>query len=190
MACCCEDTQNGRCCSKMLIQVNRVFNGARIETHTTENISLSDFSPALYTPPLTYISTLGEGVATVLSQTVSPLNDGRQRVRITYSVPLTVTMRDAANITVTAQSAAQKSLDVILVLPTKPYTFEVAVAYMSRIGDVHNDNVTATITGCLLTILKVLIKCEIIICPCGCATYPDAVLTEEVSCNAVFAADI
>lgn len=189
MACCCNGTNNGVCCSQMLVQLNRVYNGARIRTPIVDQVLLlSDFSSG-YTLPLTYISAEGEGTATIVTQSVTPLPDGRRRIVITYNVPVTVVMRDATNLIVTASSFITRTLDVLMTLPSRPYTFEVAYAFSSRIGTI-NDDLTATVTGCLLTVLKVLVKCEVIIKPCGCITYPDAVLTEDVDCQAVFNTDI
>ena len=190
MACCCNrNGANGNCCNeRMLVQVNRVFNGGRLRMPVQESVTLSGFSPAVFTPPLIYISAAGEGTAAILTQNVTLLNDGRSRIVITYSVPITVTMRDAANVIVTANATLTRSLDVIMRLPDRPYTFEVAYAFSSNIGEVTGE--TAEITGCLLSVLKVLVKCEIIIRPCGCITYPDADLTEEETCMGVFARDI
>lgn len=193
MACCCNDGatigNNNCCCSLLLVQVNRVFNGARLtDSIENETFTLFNFSSG-FTLPLTYIRSEGEGNAIIQTQTVTLLGDGRSRVAITYLCPVTVFMRDANNLLVTASITIPRSLDIILRLPTRPFTFEVAYAFLSRIGTVNGDE-SVTITGCLLTVVKVLVKCEVLIKPCGCVTFPDAVLTEDLTCQAVFNTDI
>lgn len=191
MACCCDCSLEDEAYnnSRILIRVKRIYNGAKIRTTLiNESVTLSDLTDG-YVTPLTYERAEGSGSATIVSQTVTSLTDGRSRIRITYDCPITVTMTDSDSSTITGSGTVTKTLDIIMTLPVnKSYTFELAFGLSSRVGSVTD--LVATFAGCLLVVLKVLVECEVIVESGGCVTYPDATRTEFLDCEGVFNLDI
>lgn len=170
---------------RVALRVTRIFNGARIEQTISRTLTLTDFTPPAPTPPLTYINGGFTGEATVNAVSVTAVEGSRRnRVTIDYSIPVTINYTDAGGNFGRASAELSDTADLLLVMPTCPYSIEVETVFSSRIGRIEGD--TAIITGCLLTIIRVLVKCDLVICdPCG-VTYPLATLTEDEACPGFF----
>lgn len=170
-------------CNRIAVQVLQIFDGARVEQHIDRTLALTNFVPATVVPPLTYTSASFSGIATITSQTITRLNDGRYRINLIYSFPVTVNYVNANGVRGTAQSTITDGVDIILHLPGRPYYIEVEADFRSRIGEI--DGSIAEIRGCLLTIVKVLVRRDVIIEACD-VTYPIATETQDVVCRELF----
>lgn len=186
MPCNCNRTVNNeRCRSRIVIRADRVFDGARREETIVRTLPLSGYTPPAYTLPLTYISATYSGDATVIGVSATPLQQtNRSRVRVDYTVPVGVAYTDAAGIRGLATSSFNAAIDLLLTLPDAPYTVQVSTVFDSRIGNIADG--AANVTGCLLTIVRVIFKQDIILCPDKCVCYPDATLTQDIVCSTVF----
>ena len=182
--CSASGTNCRRRCRRVAIRVTRIFDAARVERRINRSVQLSDFSPQPVNAPLTYVSSSLRGNATIMSQTVSPLaGSTKSRVSIDFSFPITVRYTDADGREGTAASVISDNVDLFLTLPVTDYIFDVDIVFASRIGNINGTE--ATLRGCLLIIVKVLTECDIAVPVCD-FEYPDASLTEDLTCNALF----
>ena len=175
---CCNDRR------KIAIRVTRIFDGARRRRRREITLALSDFQPPAPEPPLTYISADFSGAARIPSQSVMAIEGStRSRISVGFEFPVLVRFVAADGTQGWARSSVTDSIDLMLTLPTCPYTIETEVAFASRIGTI--DGSSADIIGCTLTIVKILTECDVAV-PVCCFSYPDAELTEDIACNALF----
>lgn len=178
----CNNDNN--CCRRMAVRVNRIFNGARRERTITRTLPIDGFTPENPILPLTYMNAGYTGDATIESIAVSAVAGSRKcRLTVDYSIPVVINYSDAGGNFGRASGRLQDRVDLILTMPTCPYTVEVETVYASRIGTITDG--FAEITGCLITIVRVLVKCDLVISGTG-VTYPIARLTDDNACADLF----
>ncbi len=172
----------GNCNNRIAVQLRRIYNGATITAKRDISVALSGFSLSpVY--PLTFLSARGAGEATVTSQTVTRLtNSDRSRVSLSLSYPVTVFYTDANGVRGRASAVINDDIDLLLVLPDTPYSFEVDYSFGAYIGNIADDG-TLTASACRKLTVKVLTRFDAVICVSDCVEYPQASLTEDAVCN-------
>lgn len=172
-------------CSQVAIEALRIYNGARLRQRIERTLALSDFRPTPVDYPLTYVSARSDGEAVITAQSVQTYGTATQsRVSIAYEFPVTVTYVDARGQSGTARGTIADGVDLLLTLPTnRPYYFAVDVDFRSLLGEI--EGTSAQIRGCLLTTVKVLTKCDLIIDAC-CLRYPSGRTTDDDVCRVLF----
>lgn len=185
MPCNCNRANNYRCCRQIAVRVDRIYNGARREQTVTRTLSLDNLIPPNPAPPLTYLNGGYTGEATVTALSASPIvGSSRNRLTVDYCIPVTIDYTDAGGNFGRASAVLCDTVDLILTMPACPYTVEVETVFQSRIGTISGN--VAEITGCMLTIIRVMVKCDIIIDNPRYVTYPLATLTEDEACAGLF----
>ncbi len=170
-------------CNRIAARINRIYDGAKLEEHIDRTLILSDFMPSAVVQPLTYVNSSYGGNATITSQAITQLSDGRYRVALTYDFPVIVNYTNANGVRGTARSAIANGADILLRLPNASYFFEVETQFLSRIGEITE--AAAEVRGCLLTIIKVIMPTDVVLQACD-VMYPNANETDSLVCRALF----
>lgn len=174
----CGNATNG-ICEKILITTTKIFDACTCaSTETGIVLTVSDFTPADPTLPLTFVSaenTSGQD-ATVSDLVIDRLDScpNYANVSFTLTIPVTVTYRDSDGTLGTATSTVTVNKSVVLFVPQPAITpvNVVAVGVLSsRIGSFASPNVF-TITGCIQIIVKVTSVVDVLVPSYGYPTLP------------------
>ena len=188
----CGNVTNG-ICEKALIEVNKVFDACRsVISDTSFTLTLSNFDPAGPALPLTYISasTDPNNPATV-SDVVIDRIDSRPNfanVSATVNVPVVVSYRDANGVLGTADATITEQRNVILFVPQPaitPVNITAFAAFSSSIGSISTDGTTATVSGCLQIILKVVATVDMLVPSYGYPIIPPCQSSPVASCPGI-----
>ena len=188
----CGNATNG-ICEKAMIEVTKVFDACRsLSSDISYTVTLTNYDPATYTLPLTYISTQTDPTGTVtVSDVVIDRIDGRPNfanVSATVTIPVVVSYRDANGVLGTADASITETRNVILFVPQPsitPVNITAFAAFSSTIGSISADGTTATITGCLQLILKVVATVDMLVPSYGYPVIPPCQATQSATCPGV-----
>ena len=177
---------------KICIQAKRVFDACISQTKLEgETITLTSFSPASPTYPLTFVSARSTSTSgTVSGLQVDRLQDRENcaRVQATVTIPVEVAYTDAAGAEGVAQGEFSVNYDVILFVPQPsimPYSIEAVTSFVAPEGS-YTGETTMTVSGCLTVILKVVMEVELLVPSYGyCAIPPCQEYTNEI-CTGFF----
>ena len=177
---------------KVCIQAEKIFD-ACIKQTTIENYSLTltDFTPANPTYPLTFVSARSTSAqATVTGLTIDRQADKNcARVQASLTVPMEVAYVDAAGVEGVATSSVTVTEDVLLSVPCPsimPYGVQGVVSAVAP--DATFDATTNTFVAsiCLTVILKISMPVELLVPSYGyCAIPPAQEYSQEV-CSGFF----
>lgn len=172
---------------KVCIQAEKVFD-ACIKQNQLENyaLTLTDFTPADPTYPLTFIS-----ARSVSSKgRIENLNIDRQadkqcaRVSCNVVIPMQVVYVDAAGTEGTAKATITVPADVLLFVPTPsvmPYNVTAIVSAVAPEGTFVSQGNIFTVNCCVTVILKVSMPVELLVPSYGyCAIPPAQEYSQEV----------
>ena len=188
-----NNVMNGLC-ERIAIQATKVFdacmNQSQLENYS---LTLTNFTPANPTPPLTFISgnSLG-GTTTVSNLTITRFDDRPNfaRVQATINIPVTVTYTDATGITGTAVGSISVPQDVVLYVPQPSLTPINVIAFGSAVIATGTYNPTTggfTVSICLTTILKVVAEVDVLVPSYGYTPIPPCTpYTGDEVCPGVF----
>ncbi len=179
-------------CEKVCIQAEKIFDAGILQTRLENySLTLTDFTPANPTYPLTFIS------ARSLSSegTVSALNVDRQvdgqcaRVQATVTIPLEVVYTDATGAEGKATANIVLPEDVLMYVPPAsviPYTVTAIASAVSPEGVWNATTETFVISACVTVILKIAMQVELLVPSYGyCAIPPAQEYSQEV-CSGFF----
>lgn len=178
---------------KVLIQVNRVFDACvhRIDSEIF-SLNLTNFTPANPTLPLTYVSTVSDpnNPATITSQTIDRTdpNSNFATVTLTMNIPLLVNYTDANGVAGVANSSITITRSANLCVPQNsltPIDITASANFQSIIGSFPTDT-TASVTGCIQIIIRVIGLVDLLIPSFGYPCLPLCQPQGDQSCNAVF----
>ena len=172
---------------KVCIQAERVFDACikqnRLENYT---LTLTDFTPACPTYPLTFISTRSSSS----KGKVENLNVDRQadkqcaRVSCNVVIPLQVVYVDAAGTEGTAKASITIPADVLLFVPAPsimPYNVTAIVSAVAPEGTFVSQGCAFTVNCCVTVILKISMPVELLVPTYGyCAIPPAQEYSQEV----------
>ena len=188
----CPGTINGNplngMCEKVCIQAQKIFD-ACIKQVQLENYTLtvSSFTPANPTYPLTFISMRSTNAsATLTNVSVDRLADkqGCARVQATVNIPVEVVYTDANGAEGVATATVSVSEDVLLFVPAPsimPYKVVAEASAVSAEGTFNSEAGTFTVNSCVSIILKIAIDVEILVPSYGyCAIPPAQDYSKEV----------
>ncbi|MDE7162818.1 MAG: hypothetical protein K2O44_01910 [Clostridia bacterium] len=188
----CPGTINGNplngMCEKVCIQAQKIFD-ACIKQVQLENYTLtvSSFTPANPTYPLTFISMRSTNAsATLTNVSVDRLADkqGCARVQATVNIPVEVVYTDANGVEGVATATVSVSEDVLLFVPAPsimPYKVVAEASAVSAEGTFNSEAGTFTVNSCVSIILKIAIDVEILVPSYGyCAIPPAQDYSKEV----------
>ena len=184
---------NSGICEKALLEVTKVFDECRsITTDASYTVTLTDFDPAGPTLPLTFISASSDPTTpATVSNVVIDRIDTRPNfanVSATVTVPIVVSYRDANGVLGTADATITETRNVVLFVPQPSITpVEITAfgAFSSTIGTISADGTTATITGCLQIILKVVATVDILVPSYGYPVIPPCQQTQSTVCPGI-----
>jgi len=172
---------------KVCIQAEKIFD-ACIKQTQLENytLTLTDFTPADPTYPLTFISARSLNA----EATVSNLNIERQadkpcaRVQATVSVPVEVLYTDAAGVDGSATATVSITQDVLLFVPAPsimPYSVRAVASVVAPEATFNATDNTFTASLCVTLILKIAMPVELLVPTYGyCAIPPCQEYSQEV----------
>ena len=168
-------------CERICIQATKVFD-ACMSQQEIENyaLTLTDFTPADPTTPLTFVSGNSLGGTTTVTDLVITRFDDRPnfaRVQANVNVPVTVTYTDANNVPGTATGTITIAQDVVLYVPQPSLTPIDVVAFGSAVISSGTYNPTTggfTINACVTTILKVVAVVDVLVPSYGYCPIPPA----------------
>ncbi|MDE7075850.1 MAG: hypothetical protein K2O62_00835 [Clostridia bacterium] len=188
----CPGTINGNplngMCEKVCIQAQKIFD-ACIKQVQLENYTLTvtSFTPAEPTYPLTFISMRSTGAgATLTNVSVDRLADkqGCARVQATVNIPVEVVYTDANGAEGVATATISIAEDVLLFVPAPsimPYKVVAEASAVSAEGTFNSEAGTFTVNSCVSIILKIAIDVEILVPSYGyCAIPPAQDYSKEV----------
>ena len=188
----CPGTINGNplngMCEKVCIQAQKIFD-ACIKQVQLENYTLTvtSFTPAEPTYPLTFISMRSTGAGTTLTNvSVDRLADkqGCARVQATVNIPVEVVYTDANGAEGVATATISVAEDVLLFVPAPsimPYKVLAEASAVAAEGSFNQEAGTFTVNSCVSIILKIAIDVEILVPSYGyCAIPPAQDYSKEV----------
>ena len=188
----CPGTINGNplngMSEKVCIQVQKIFDACikqlQIENYT---LTVSDFTPANPTYPLTFISARSTSEGATLSNVgVDRLVDkqGCARVQATVNIPVEVVYTDANGAEGVATGTIAVSEDVLLYVPAPsimPFKVVAEASAVSAEGSFNGEGSTFSINACVTVILKIAVDVELLIPSYGyCAIPPAQDYSKEV----------
>ena len=188
----CGNVTNG-ICEKALIEVRKVFDACRsTTTETGLTVTLSNFDPAGPTLPLTFISAASDPAnpATVSNVVIDRI-DSRPNfanVSATVSIPIVVSYRDANGVLGTADATVTEQKNVILFVPQPSITpVEITAfgVFSSTIGTINAEGTTATLTGCIQIILKVVATVDLLVPSYGYPVIPPCQQSQTTVCPGI-----
>lgn len=179
-------------CERICIQTKKVFDACLQQSQLQDQtITLTDFDPATYTAPLTFVS--GQFVAgqtfTVTNLVIDRLEDRPNfaRVSATVNIPIEVVWTDANGVNGIATGTFSVNEDVVLFVPQAsivPYTVEAYGGAILTDGTFNGTTLTCDI--CLALVLKVVAVSDLLIPTYGyCLIPPCQSFTEDV-CSGFF----
>ena len=169
-------------CGKIAIRVQRIYNGASLLTRGSFVSTPTGFTPAQYTLPLSYISAKFSGDVPVTAYNVTPVaGSTRSRVSLSFSYDVIIEYTDAAGVKGSATARIDDSADILITLPSEPYTLSASVEFASVIGSITPER--ADITACRRLRLRVLVPYDLLVCPAGIVVLPEACQTEDLVCR-------
>lgn len=188
----CPGTINGNplngMCEKVCIQAQKIFD-ACIKQVQLENYTLtvSSFTPANPTYPLTFISARSTSAgATLTNVSVERIADkqGCARVQATVNIPVEVVYTDANGVEGVATATISVSEDVLLFVPAPsimPFKVVAEASAVAAEGSFNSEGGTFTVNACVSIILKIAIDVEILVPSYGyCAIPPAQDYSKEV----------
>lgn len=188
----CPGTINGNplngMCEKVCIQAQKIFD-ACIKQVQLENYTLtvSSFTPANPTYPLTFISARSTSAgATLTNVSVERIADkqGCARVQATVNIPVEVVYTDANGVEGVATATICVSEDVLLFVPAPsimPFKVVAEASAVAAEGSFNSEGCTFTVNACVSIILKIAIDVEILVPSYGyCAIPPAQDYSKEV----------
>ena len=178
-------------CERMCIQTTKVFDSCMKQiTLNDYNLQLTNFNPATYTEPLTFVSGVSSGPATLTNLSVERFDERPNfaRVQATVNIPVTVTYTDANNVTGTATGTITVNQDVVLFVPQPsiiPYNVEGFGSVVITDGT-YLGNGQFSVDCCTTIILKVVVTAQILVPTYGYCPIPQCQdYTQEV-CSGFF----
>lgn len=188
----CPGTINGNplngMCEKVCIQAQKIFD-ACIKQMQLENYTLTvtDFTPANPTYPLTFISARStSGGAIISNVSVDRLADkqGCARVQATVNIPVEVVYTDANGAEGVATGTVSVNEDVLLFVPAPsimPFKVVAEASAVAAEGTFNQEGATFNVSACVTVILKIAIDVELLIPSYGyCAIPPAQDYSKEV----------
>lgn len=182
-------------CERICIQATKVFDACMNQSQLEDyQLTLTNFSPANPTTPLTFVSgssIVGEN-ATVSGVNITRFDDRPNfaRVQATINIPVTITYTDANNIAGTATGTISLPQDVILYVPQPSLTPIDVVAFGSAVISSGTYNTTTSgfaINACVTTILKIVANVDVLVPSYGyCPIPPCTPYTVGDVCPGVF----
>ncbi|MBQ8430816.1 MAG: hypothetical protein IJX26_02585 [Clostridia bacterium] len=181
-------------CERICIQATKVFDACLNQVQIDNYIlTLSDFTPANPTFPLTFISAYSSATqpATVTNLIITRFEDrpNFSRVQATVNIPVVVTYTDANGVSGTANATVSIDEDVVLYVPQPALTPINVVAFgsaVSTIGTFTADN-NFSVTICVTVVLKVVAEVDVLIPSYGyCPIPPCTPFTADEICPGVF----
>ena len=164
-------------CEKACIQTNKVLDSCMKQLQQTNlQVTLENQTPADPTTPLTFVSAVTNGDATISDLVVDRLIDRPNfaRVSLNVNIPLLVTYTDANGVTGTGTTTISVPNDVILFVPQPsivPYTIEAFGASSSPSGSYVSDNIF-NISACITIIIRVIARVELLVPSYGYCAAP------------------
>ncbi len=164
-------------CEKACIQTNKVLDSCMKQLQQTNlQVSLSNQTPQSPALPLTFVSAVTNGDATISDLIVDRLIDRPNfaRVSLNVNIPLLVTYTDANGVTGTGTTTITVPNDVILFVPQPsivPYTIEAFGASSSPTGNYVSGNVF-NISACITIIIRVIARVELLVPSYGYCSAP------------------
>lgn len=188
----CGNSSNGLC-EKALIETTKVFDACLSQsTETGVVLSVSDFTPANPTLPLTFIMTEAsqDSEAFISDLVVTRLADRPNFANITgnVTIPLVVTYRDANGVLGSGTSSVTYPINTVLYYPQPslhPTRVEVTAQFRSQFGTFSGENIF-TVTGCLQIIIKVVADVLLLIPTYGYPNLPQCQIDEVNVCPGIF----
>ena len=180
-------------CEKALIEVTKVFDACRsVTVDTSFNITLTDFDPADPVLPLTFISATSDPAnpATVTNVVIDRIDTRPNfaNVSATVTIPIVVSYRDANGVLGTADATITETRNVVLFVPQPsitPVEITAFAAFSSTSGTISADGTTATITGCLQVILKVVATVDMLVPSYGYPVIPPCQQSQGTVCPGI-----
>ena len=177
---------------KVCIQAEKIFDACikqlQLENYT---LTLSGFTPANPTYPLTFVSARTVSSDAVVSNLSVDRQADRQcaRVQATVNVPVEVLYVDAAGVEGKATSLVTVSEDVLLSVPAPsvmPFIVRAACSAVSPEGTFNAANNTFTVNMCCTVILKVVMQVELLVPSYGYSVIPPAQDYSQEVCSGFF----
>ncbi len=180
-------------CEKVVIQTDKVFDACIRQTQV-DNVTLTveNPTPAAPTEPLTFVSarssTTEEAVINVTN--VTPIADRPNfaRVQATVTVPMQVVYTDANGVQGVGEASYTFNVDIVMYVPEPsiiPYTVKGIVSVVAPDGEYTGD-LTFNVSCCITTIMKIIMKVDLLVPTYGYATLPPCQDYTQDVCSGFF----
>lgn len=175
---------------KVCILTNRVFDSGLNQVPVQDIlVTLTNFTPANPTYPLTFVSCNSTGAdLTITNLTVDRFEDRPNFARVTATVvvPISVNYVDNNGVEGTAEGTYTVPLDVIMSVPQPsivPFEITAYGIVVCHSGPISNTGVL-TLSGCITIILRVIAETQLLVPTYGYCTVPDAIpFTVDDACQ-------
>lgn len=179
-------------CDKVCIEANKVIDMCmRQEVVQDITLTLTDITPTTAVAPFTFLSAKSVSEqANVENLAITEFQDGSCNCRIScdISIPIQVFFLDANNNQASAMASITVPKDVVLHTSAPsimPYEIKASAAFISSQGTYSGEN-SFTLTGCLTTILKVVMPVHLLIPSYGYCYIPPCVEYTQDACEGLF----
>ena len=181
-------------CERICIQTTKVFDACMLQANIEDyTLTLTDFTPANPTTPLTFVSGSSTGApATITDLKITRFDDRPNfaRVQANVNIPVTVTYTDFNNQSGSASGTITITQDVIMYVPQPSLTPIDVIAFGSAVisSGVFNETTGGfTINACVTVILKVVAVVDVLVPSYGyCPIPPCTPFTGGDVCPGVF----
>ena len=188
-----NNVMNGLC-ERISIQATKVFDACMNQTQIDNySLTLTNFTPANPTTPLTFVSGSSIGSSASVSNLIITRFDDRPnfaRVQANTNIPVTVTYTDATGVPGTATGNITIPQDVVLYVPQPSLTPIDVIAFGSAVIASATFNAETggfTVSACVTTILKVVATVDVLVPSYGYTPIPPCTpFTGNDVCPGVF----
>ena len=177
---------------KVCIQAEKIFDACIRQTQVENyTLTLTDFTPANPTYPLTFVSARStESIATVTGLNIERQADRPcARVQATVSVPMEVLYTDANGVDGSATATVSLPVDVLLYVPAPsiiPYTVTSVVSVVAPDATFVPETESFSANLCVTIILKISMAVEMLIPSYGYCVIPPAQEYSQEVCAGFF----
>ena len=178
-------------CERIVIEVNRVFDGS-VTRHRSKTfivtLDIADTVPE----PYTFISSESRGTPRFENVVTTRLDTIRTRIQGDLIIPIIVRFRDGDNVLHNSETEATIVRDIILNTPNSalvPYCITNTVKLACELGTFIS-RTQVNMVACVVMLTKIICPTDIVVPTYGRSVYPETHEGEDTVCDRILGIDI
>ncbi|MCL2847188.1 MAG: hypothetical protein FWE13_00355 [Firmicutes bacterium] len=178
-------------CERIVIEVQRVFDGATTRYRSKTfivNLDIADTLPE----PFTFISSESTGAPKFENVITTRLDNCRTRIQGELIIPIIIRFRDGEGILHSSNSEAIIPRDIILNTPASalvPYCITNAVKLACELGTFIS-RTQVNMVACVIILTKIICPTDIVVPTYGRSVYPETHEGADTICDRILGIDI